>query len=117
MNIPILLQTAVDIFSKAALHYNKQYTLDEDNQYQNLVFFRIDLENSRKVFEELQVSSVPRIYCIPPRDENTPKSALSDYEIDTNFLVSNDLHILLNSIEKLSHVKVCICAILVPYIS
>lgn len=51
------------------------------------------------------MESVPHIYILPPREANSPKLNMIDYEIDTR-LILEGTETLFNEIEKISGVKI-----------
>lgn len=96
----------MELFQEAAQYYNEQNIISPNKYNQSIFFFRVNLEHSKGVFQELQITSVPRIYIIPPRDENSKKSPFADYEISTNFLYQKNLQLFLNEIKESTDISV-----------
>ena len=64
----------------------KYYYQDHSNDINStiisnrIVFFVVDVDSARSIFNEMNLESVPRYYVVPPRSIDSSKLKISDYE-------------------------------------
>ena len=97
-----------DTFSKVATYYANQYNFNTTSIDKKLVFFMIDVDNSRNIFNDLALESVPRFFLIPPKDiHSTSKAKISTYEISTRLAIEGE-QAFLTQIEEMSSIKISV---------
>jgi OST3 / OST6 family, transporter family len=61
------------IFSEVGLQYATQYSLQSDNLNERLAFFVMDVDFSRKMFQQMHVEFVPQFFLFPVDELNGPR--------------------------------------------
>lgn len=74
-------------FQEIATAYHSQYNLSTVPIEQRIVFFKLEVDNARGVFGDLALETVPRFYSLPPTTIKSPKSKISDLEIDAGVFI------------------------------
>lgn len=95
----------VDTFEQAAKYYKNQYDFNTSSPDQRVAFFVLEVDDSRRTFEEMKLETVPRVYALPPREVGSSKLKMADYEIDNRGIIEG-VELLLEGILKLVGVKV-----------
>ena len=95
----------LDAFQWASSLYRRQYDLNSTSLLERLFFFVIKYETSKDVFEALQITDVPRLYLIGPKEIDSPKQQLQECEIELDMVVSRKK--LLSDISIKASILVC----------
>jgi hypothetical protein len=74
---------------EVASYYQQQYNFNSSAISDRIVFFRIEVDDARNTFNEMQLETVPRVYILPPTVASSPKMKISDYEMETKFLLES----------------------------
>jgi hypothetical protein len=101
---------------EVASYYQQQYDFNSSSVSERIVFFRIEVDDARSAFNEMQLETVPRIYILPPTTESSPKMKISDYEMETKFLIESSAATL-SEIHVKTGVKVSLRTSLSEYIN
>jgi thioredoxin-like negative regulator of GroEL len=67
---------------EVAKMYNSQYNFSKVSAGERVVFFKVEVDDARSVFQELQLETVPRIFAVPNVDVKSPKVPLENLEVD-----------------------------------
>lgn len=68
----------------------------------------LDVDNSRNIFNDLALESVPRFFLIPSKDiHSTSKAKISTYEISTRLAIEGE-QAFLTQIEEMSSIKISV---------
>ena len=92
-------------FIDAANHYSNQYEFDTTPADRRIVFFVLEVDSARSVFSDMQLETVPRVYMLPPTTSKTPKSKISDFEVESRILLEGTASIL-GEVRSLTGVEV-----------
>jgi hypothetical protein len=93
-------------YNKVAEYYKGQYDFDTVDPQQKVVFFIVDVDGARRIFEEMKFETVPRMFVLPPREEGSAKLKMTDYEVDLQNVIEGGPKPMLSQIEDLVGVKV-----------
>lgn len=97
---------SMETFGEIAEFYNKQYAFNITSSENRIAFFKIEVDDGRSIFNELQLETVPRLYFLPPVAAGSPKAKISSYEVDNKILLEGTSRIL-EEINSITGVKVC----------
>ena len=61
------------IFSEVGSQYATQYSLQSKNLKERLAFFVMDVDSSRKLFQQMKIEFLPRIFMFPVDKINGPR--------------------------------------------
>lgn len=92
-------------FEEIAKFYNVQYDFNKTITEKRVVFFKIEVDNSRQIFNELQLETVPRLFFLPPMSVDAPKAQIQKFEVDNKVLLEGTGRIL-EEIHHITGVKV-----------
>ena len=92
-------------FIDAASHYSNQFDFDTTPADRRVVFFVVEVDGARSVFSDMQLETVPRVYLLPPTTAKTPKSKISDFEVESRILLDGTASIL-GEVRSLTGVEV-----------
>lgn len=95
-------------YEEIADFYNRQYDFSKTAIEKKVVFFKIEVDNSRQIFNELQLETVPRLFFLPPVAMGAPKSQIQKFEVDNKVLLEGTRRIL-EEIHTITGVKVINC--------
>lgn len=93
-------------FEEIAAFYNRQYDFNSTSTENRIAFFKIEVDDGRNIFNELQLETVPRLFFLPPVATSAPKMKISKFEVDNKVLLEGTNRIL-EEINTLTGVKVC----------
>jgi thiol-disulfide isomerase/thioredoxin len=96
---------SMETFGDIASFYHKQYAFNTTSKENRIAFFKIEVDDGRSIFNELQLETVPRLYFLPPVAVNSPKAKISNYEVDNKVLLEGTSRIL-DEIKTITGVKV-----------
>lgn len=91
---------------EVASYYQQQYDFNATSIAEKIVFFRIEVDDARSVFNEMQLETVPRVYILPPTAASSPKMKISDFEMETKHLLESAAATL-SEIHSKTGIKVC----------
>mmetsp|Transcript_67978 Transcript_67978/g.133679 ORF Transcript_67978/g.133679 Transcript_67978/m.133679 type:complete len:410 (+) Transcript_67978:45-1274(+) len=74
-------------YEEIAEFYNQQYQFNTTSIESRVVFFKIEVDNGRSIFNELGLETVPRLYILPPVAVGAPKAKISNYEVSNQILL------------------------------
>jgi hypothetical protein len=63
----------LQIFSQVGSQYASQYSLQSDILNERLAFFVMDVDSSRKMFQQMHVEFVPQFFLFPVDELNGPR--------------------------------------------
>lgn len=92
-------------YEEIAKFYNDQYEFNKTAIEKKVVFFKLEVDNSRQVFNELQLETVPRLFFLPPMSVDAPKVQIQKFEVDNKVLLEGTSRIL-EEIHHITGVKV-----------
>lgn len=92
-------------FEEIATFYNRQYDFNTTSTEKRIAFFKIEVDDGRNIFNELQLETVPRLFFLPPVAVGAPKMKISKFEVDNKVLLEGTSRIL-EEIQNLTGVKV-----------
>lgn len=75
------------VFEEVAKYYQEQYDFNSTSISQRIAFFRIEVDDARNTFGEMQLETVPRIYLLPPTNTSSPKMKVSDFEVEAGSMM------------------------------
>lgn len=93
------------VYEEIAGLYNAQYDFNKTDIEKKVVFFKIEVDNARAIFTELQLETVPRLFFLPPAAVGAPKAQISKFEVDNHVLLEGTKRIL-QEINHITGVKV-----------
>jgi thiol-disulfide isomerase/thioredoxin len=93
------------VYEEIAGLYNAQYDFNKTDIEKKVVFFKIEVDNARAIFTELQLETVPRLFFLPPAAVGAPKAQISKFEVDNHVLLDGTKRIL-QEINQITGVKV-----------
>jgi hypothetical protein len=70
------------VFEDVSKAYHSQYNFTTSSIENRLVFFRIEVDDARNIFGQLQLETVPRFYSLPATTKDSPKLKIESLEID-----------------------------------
>jgi len=93
-------------FEDMATQYQNQYELDAVDASHRIVFFVIDVDSAREVFNSLKMETVPRLFIMPPKlTDDAPNHKASQYEVNTAAMLGG-MSGLLEELNRVSGVPV-----------
>jgi len=75
------------VYSQAAEFYSQQYDFSSVAPSERIVFFLLDVDSARNIFNNMELETVPRLYVLPSREIDQPKQKAQDFEVDTSSLM------------------------------
>jgi hypothetical protein len=81
-------------YEEIATFYHKQYSFNTTGIENRIAFFKIEVDDGRSIFNELQLETVPRLFFLPPVAVGAPKARISNYEVDNKILLEGTSRIL-----------------------
>jgi hypothetical protein len=96
---------AQSAYNLAADYYRDQYDFKEVGVDKRFAFFVVDVETARGTFEDMKLETVPRFYVLPPRESDSPKLKMSEFEINSMTILEGPGSFL-TELERLSGIKV-----------
>jgi oligosaccharyltransferase complex subunit gamma len=70
-----------------------------------LAFFILEAKNSRKIFNDMGLESVPRVYALPPTTSSSPKMRMQDFEINIKDIVTGP-KVFLQAVSNITGVQI-----------
>lgn len=114
-------------YTEVAKYSQNQYDFNSSSLDNRLAFFIVDVEHARNTFQDMQLETVPRFFVLPPRQENSPKLKMGDFEFEVQKALEGSSGII-KEINKLTNMKivatidpkpllvlVCIVAVLIAF--
>lgn len=80
---------AKTVLEEVAQYYMEQYDFNSTAVANRIAFFRIEVDDARATFNDMQLETVPRLYLLPPTTSDSPKMKMSDYEVESKFLMES----------------------------
>lgn len=74
-------------FADAAGYYREQYDIASVPENKHVVFFLLEVDNARQIFNDMGLETVPRIYALPPTRADSPKMKMGEYELEVRSLL------------------------------
>jgi len=99
-------------YIEAATHYQNQYNFETTPTDKKMVFFVVEVDSARSVFNDMQLETVPRVYVLPPTQTKSPKMKIGDFEVESKVLLDGTKAVL-NEIESISGIKVWLCLFII----
>lgn len=93
------------ILDDVAKYYQDQYDFNSSSISERLAFFRIEVDDARNTFGEMQLETVPRVYLLPPTNSSSPKMRVSDFEVEAGALMQG-ASVALEEITRSTGIKV-----------
>lgn len=78
-----ICQRAKNALVDAAKSYHAQFSFNTSSISERIAFFTVEVDDAPNLFNELRVETVPHVYVLPPADEQSKKTSLPSYEVDT----------------------------------
>lgn len=78
---------AKNVLDEVAKYYQDQYDFNTSSASQRIAFFKIEVDDARTTFGEMQLETVPRVYLLPPTNTSSPKMKVSDFEVEAGALL------------------------------
>lgn len=75
------------IYTEAAEFSRSQLDFNTSEPSNRIVFFILEVDSAREIFQEMGLETVPRTYILPPRDLSDPKIDIERYETDVRNLL------------------------------
>lgn len=97
--------STLDTFQSAANNYRNQFDFNTSLPEQRLAFFVVEVAQARQTFSDMKFETVPRMYVIPPRQVDSPKLKMAEFEVDTR-VIADGVQNMLDEIKRLSGVQV-----------
>lgn len=85
---------SMEVFEEIASFYNKQYVFNTTAAENKIAFFKIEVDDGRGIFNELQLETVPRLFMLPPVTVDSPRAKISNYEMDNRVLLEGTSRLL-----------------------
>ncbi len=101
---------AKSVFEEAASYYQQQFDFNASFPQERIAFFKIEVDDARSTFNDMQLETVPRVYILPPTEVGSPKMKLTDFEIESKYLLES-ASATLNEIHSRTGVKVRKCMV------
>jgi hypothetical protein len=73
---------AKTVFEDVSKAYHSQYNFSTAAVANRVVFFRIEVDDARNIFGQLQLDTVPRFYSLPPTTKDSKKLKIESLEIE-----------------------------------
>jgi oligosaccharyltransferase complex subunit gamma len=78
---------ARDAFVEAAGFYGEQFDFAGQSIDSRVAFFIADVDSARSTFNDMGLETVPRVFALPPLNEDAPKVKVGDYEVNSQSLI------------------------------
>ncbi len=101
-----ICNTMHGVFKDAAAQYQIQVDLNASSIENRVIFFEIDVDNGRKVFGDMGIESVPRVFVLPHRDRDAERQRMTDFEVDMKAVLEGGLKSILAEINRFAGTKV-----------
>lgn len=109
----VCVRSAVS-YHEIASFYHKQFVFNTTAPENRIVFFKVEVDDGRGIFNELGLETVPRVYILPPTPAGAPKMKISNFEVDNRILLEGTSRII-EELNNLTGVKVSM-AIVVSFL-